>query len=286
MRKIYLLLTAVIVLISINASKTFAQIKTDKPIKFFTFRWSTDIPTIELSYGLSDIKISGYNTDFVKPGMIELKLGYASEYDSPYSTKVIDYDNDYIFLSKSTTDISSKGSPGINSDMWRFGFGNKEGMGLRLGKYSVMPYTSNSFAWSKFTFDRVAAAGAGDYSKFDDFSDAFRFGTATEAGINFQVTKGLSLNPKYEISDIFSRHLFGQQFVSSLIELGGAHILDNFITKIMRDTPIAGTIVNFVLRNAYEYGIYELRRDHANWPFSGEAPLRISSFKMGMSLTF
>jgi len=287
MRKYFLLLSAVIFIFSFNSIKSFAQIKAEKPIKIFTFRWVTDKPVIELSYGLSDIKLSGYNTDFTRQGLIELKLGYSSEYTSPYSDKVIDYDNDYLFLSNSTSDISSsKGSSGINSSMWRFGFGNKEGMGLKFGKFSVMPYNANSFAWSKFAFDNTTAPNPSDYDKFVDFKDAFRFGTSTEAGINFQVTKGLSLNPKYEISDVFSRHLFGQQFVSTIIELGGAHMLDAFITRIMRNTPVAGTIVNFVLRSAYEYGIYELRRDHANWPFSGEAPLRFNSFKMGMALTF
>ncbi len=292
MRRNLLLLFAFAIVITFSfSSEGFAQTRAQHPLKYFTFRWTTEKPTIELAYGLSDMNLSGYSSDFKRPGLIELRLGYASEYPSRYSKEVLDYDNDFLFISSSTTDITAqKNSAGVSSSMWRFGFGNKEGMGLKFGSFSVMPYSSNSFAWSRLSFDKDAAALSGgnpsDYDKFDDFNKSVRFGTSTEAGINLQLTKGFSLQPKYEIADIFPRHLFGQQMLSSIIELSGAHMLDEFITKIMRNSPVAGTIVNFVLKNAYEFGFYELRKDHANWPFNGDAPLRVSSFKMGMTFTF
>lgn len=287
MRRYFLLFTIILSSLTLTSQAGFAQERAERPFKVFTFRWVTEKPTIELAYGLSDINLSGYNTNFTKPGMIELRLGTASEFTSKYSKQLIKYDNDFLFLSNATSDISSQRSgTGVSSGMWRFGFGNKEGMGLKFGNFKLMPYNSNSFAWSRFSFDKNSIANSSDYDKFDDFNEAFRFGTSTEAGINFQLTKGLSLQPKYEISDIFPRHLFGQQLVSSIIELGGAGLLDEFVTRVMRNTPVAGTIVNFVLKNAYEYGIYQLRKEHMNWPFAGEAPLRYSTFKMGMTFTF
>ncbi|MBS1516323.1 MAG: hypothetical protein JSS63_14925 [Bacteroidetes bacterium] len=287
MRK-YLLLT-IAFFFSICASQSFAQAKRagENRYPFISFYWFSEKPTIELSYGISEINLGGINTDFKKPGMIELHLGYSNEFTSKYSKNVIRYDNDYLFLSNATTDVSSqKNSAGINSSLWRFGFGNKDGTGLKFGSFTVMPYNANSFTWSRFSFDKSAALNPADYDKFDNFNEAFRFGTSAEAGINLQITKGFSLQPKYEVSDIFPRHLFGQQMVSSLIELCGAEVLDEFTGRIMKNTPVAGTVVNFVLKSAYEFGIYQLRKEHMNWPFTNEAPLRYSTFKMGMTFTF
>jgi hypothetical protein len=287
MSKYFLLLVSFF--IGLSSSQSFAQAnKADENrYPFISFHWFNEKPTIELAYGVSEINLSGINSDFKRPGMLELHLGYSNEYTSKYSKSVIRYDYDYLFLSNSTTDISSqKNSGGVNSSLWRFGIGNKEGTGLKFGSFTLMPYNANSFTWSRFSFDKSSVLNPADYDKFDDFNEAFRFGTSAEAGINFQITKGLSLQPKYEISDIFPRHLFGQQFLSSMIELGGAEMLDEFTGRIMRNTPIAGTIVNFVLKSAYEFGIYQLRKDHMNWPFANEAPLRYSTFKMGMTFTF
>lgn len=293
MRRYLLILPSLLIILSFFTQTGFAQEKdsnnerAEKSRMYNKFRITWEKPTIELGYGLSEINLYGSSSNFSKPGMIELKLGTAHQYQSGYSKKVIDYDNNYLFISNTTSDISAqRNSSGIASSMWRWGFGKKEGMGLKFGSFSIMPYNANTFAWQRFSFDKNSAANPSDYDKFDDFNEAVRFGTSTEAGINFQITKGLSLQPKYEVSDIFPRHLFGQQLVSSMIELGGAEMLDEFITRIMNNTPVAGAIVNFVLKNAYEYGIYQLRKEHMNWPFAGEAPLRYSTFKMGMTFTF
>lgn len=297
MRRYFILIPSILLLITFFTQSGFAQEqdrdknrtkeRAEKSGKYKKFRFSIEKPTIELSYGLSDINLYGSSTNFIKPGMVELKLGFAKEYQSGYSKKVIDYDNNYLFVSNSTADISSqRNTTGTASNTWKWGFGKKEGMGLKFGSFSIMPYNANTFAWSRFSFDKNSVANPSDYDKFDNFNDAVRFGTSTEAGINFNITKGLSIQPKYEVADIYPRHLFGQQVLSSMIELGGAELLDNFVTKIMNNTPVAGAIVNFVLKNAYEYGIYELRKEHMNWPFTGEAPLRYSTFKMGMTFTF
>jgi len=282
MRKFFILLPVVLILLS---SSAFAQ-RADGPFRYSPYRWISEKPMIELSYGVSDVKLNNINSEFKSPGMIELRLGYASQWSSRYSKNVLSYENNYVYLSNSTTDIASKTSTGINSSMWRFGIGSKDGMGLKFGSFSIMPYNSNSISWSRFQFDRNSIANSSDYEKFDDFNEAFRFGTSTEAGINLQITKGISLQPKYEVSDIFPRHLVAKQMISSLIEVGGAHMIDEFVRNILQNTPVAGTIVNFVLKNAYEYGIYQLRKENMNWPFTGEAPLRYSTFKMGMTFTF
>ena len=262
----------------------FAQNSKTTAEKYFKKYFSK--PSIEVSYGLSDIQLNGNDYNLANAGMIEMKLGFTRQSTSKYSKDVFNYRNSYLFLSNASSDnYSNSNNPGISNDLWRFGLGSKEAYGLKLGSVSLMPYTSNSFAWSELTYPTDQESEAGN-SALADFNNAFRFGTTTEAGINLQITPGLSIQPKYEIADIYPRSLFGKQMMSSVIEAGGILLLDGFVKSIMKHTPVAGSIVNFVLKNAYEYGFYQLRKNQMNWPFTSVAPLRYNTFKLGMAFTF
>jgi len=267
------------------SSSLFAQrTKTHRDYSRFKF---FDKPTIELSYGLANIKLNGYSSKISDAGLLELKLGFTNQRESYFGKKILRYDNRFLFLSNSSNDLTSKSkSTGVNSSMWRFGFGNKEGYGLKLGSVSLMPYTSNSFAWTNFEYDENSYQSETDKLMLDNFNGTFRFGSTTEGGINLQLFPGFSIQPKYEISDIYPRHLFGKQFMSSMIEVGGLFLIDSFTKNVLRNAPVAGTIVNFILKNAYEYGFYQLRKDKMNWPFTSAAPLRYNTFKLGMTFTF
>lgn len=260
-------------------SQTRPDKKFDKRLLFLTSQ-----PAIEVSYGLSDIAVNGNSYGLANAGLFELKLGFSSSRSTDYGKNILRYRNNFVFISNAASKnyLKSENS-GINNDLWKFGFGDREGFGVKLGAMSIMPYTSNSFSWSKFSYGNPDPMNP---SVLDDFNDVFRFGSTTEAGINFQITKGFSLQPKYETADIFPRHLFGKQALSSLIEHGGLFLLDRFTKAIMKSSPVAGTFVKFILKNAYEYGFYQLRKNQMNWPFTSVAPLRYSSFKMGVTFTF
>lgn len=274
-----------LVILLVISSQAFAQKKsTTKENRFYKI--FNDKPSIELSYGLSDIRLNGDKNSLAGVGLFELKLGYTMQRQSGYGKKILNYNNRYLFLSNASSDNSAKkNNEGIESNMWRFGVGNKKGYCLKLGSVAVMPYTSNSFAWSRFEYTNQQNSMT-DYSSLDDFNEAFRFGSTSEAGINLQLAPGFSIEPKYEISDIYPRHLFGKQLMSSVIEISGIYLIDRFTRAVMMNAPVAGTFVNFILKNAYEYGFYQLRKDKMNWPFTSAAPLRYNTFKLGMTFTF
>lgn len=272
-------------LLIITASSVFAQSSTSSN-KYNIYKKYFSKPTIEVSYGLSEIRLNGNSYGLANTGMIEMKLGFTRQSNSRYGNKILNYKNNFVFLSNASSDnYSGSNNPGTSSDLWRFGLGNKEGYGVKLGSVSIMPYSSNSIAWSEISYP-VSSETESDNSALADFNNAFRFGTTTEAGINFQLAPGFSIQPKYEISDIFPRHLFGKQMMSSVIEISGLVLIDEFTKSIMKNTPVAGTFVNFVLKNAYEYGFYQLRKDQMYWPFTSVAPLRYNTFKLGMMFTF
>ena len=90
----------------------------------------------------------------------------------------------------------------------------------------------------------------------------------------------------YERSIVFERHLFWKWAGSALIEAAAQGLLDEFINKIFKSSPAAGPVVNFLLKNALAYGIYELRQDEMNWPFPSSPPLAYDQFKVGMTFVF
>jgi hypothetical protein len=245
-------------------------------------------PSVEVSYGFSDIRLNTSPAEISDAGMFELRLGFTEQKKTKYGKDLIDFSNRYVFLSNASDEYISKspGASSVNNTMWRFGFGNKEGYGVKLGSVAILPYNSISFSWSEFKYENNQNIPDSNYSTLNDFNDAFRFGSSTEAGLNIQLFKGFSISPMYEISDIFPRHLFGKQFMSTIIEMSGLVLLDAFTRQIIKNSPVAGAFVDFILKNAYEYGFYQLRKDQMNWPFTSTAPLRYNTFKIGMNFSF
>ncbi|MBV6478985.1 MAG: hypothetical protein HGGPFJEG_01745 [Ignavibacteria bacterium] len=280
MRKIILI---ILILLS---SKSFSQSGFGKFDNDFKIRF--DKPTIELSYGISHIRLGYSDPGISDAGMFEIKLGFTQEKTSKYSKQVLKYKNRFLFLSNASDNNLSKTQSlsDINNTLWRFGFGNKSGYGVLLGSVSILPYSSGSASWTEFNYNKNELNTESNYAALDDFAGTFRFGTITEAGVNIQLFNGFSLEPKYEISDIYPRHLFFENMTSLLVEAVGLELLNQFSYAIMKNSPVAGSFVNFILKNAYEYGFYQLRKDNMNWPFTSTAPLRYNTFKLGMSFIF
>lgn len=118
------------------------------------------------------------------------------------------------------------------------------------------------------------------------YDEAFRFGTSSEAGVRIQPIKLIIFEAGYERAIVFERHLFWKWAGSGIIEVAANGLLDVFIKEIFKSTPAAGPIVFFVLKSALNYGIYELRQDKMNWPFSSAPPVAFDNVKFGVTFTF
>ncbi len=257
-------------------------------------------PTIELIYGIPKLDIKSLNAEFGKTGLAEVKIGYSTlrEYDE-YISK---YRFRYLFLDNFSKDFAEKetNKNKLEGNIWRFGIGWQEGYGYQIGKSAIIPYTSNTAVWTKIK--------PGDYDGFnltssmlptakiiiteqdaktlDLFNDAFRFGTSTEGGLKIQPVPLLSLNAGFERTVVFPRHLFWKHLGSMCIEWIGLGMADFFTREIMDESPAAGPIMNFILKNAVTFGMYQLRREKMNWPFNSAEPLTIDTFKFGVTFTF
>ncbi len=281
------ILLAITVLL-ISASLAFSQEKKEKKPQLEWLKGNK--PSVELTYGVSQVRLNTSPVSLSNTGMFELRLGFTRQYEAKsYGKDIVNYSNNFLFLSNASVDFTGKpeDSLSVDNSLWRFGFGNKEGYGIKAGgNFVITPYNAGSFAWSEFKYDNNPGIADSLYGTLNDFNDAFRFGSTWEAGINFQIVKGFSITPMYEISHVYPRHLFGKQAMSSLIEFSGLVLIDAFTKKILKNAPVAGVLMNFVLKNAYEFGFYQLRKDQMNWPFTSTAPLRYNTFKVGMNFVF
>jgi hypothetical protein len=142
------------------------------------------------------------------------------------------------------------------------------------------------------TWTRVDMKQLPDSSNMTDlnrlllFDKSFRYGNAWEGGIKISFTKNFAVNAGYERQNTYQRYLFWKNAGSMLIEEAGVGIIDEFVKSILHREPVAGSIVNFLMKNAYYFGVYQLRSKQMNWPFGGEASLNFDSFKFGITVTF
>jgi len=241
-------------------------------------------PTIELNYGDSKMNLKGISNKFSKPGMLELRIGYTTEKSFNGSDYISSYKFKYFHLGNFTTSLSgNQDSNDLISNTWRFGFGWASGYGYDLGKgFSIIPYHQGSFDWTMVNMQSTPTY-TNDINMTNLFNKSFRFGNSVQGGIQFKFFNNLGIDASYERSIVYPRHLFWKWGASELIELIGQGLIDKFVEEILDSTPNAVPVVNFLLKNAFSFGIYELKQDKMNWPFETASPLAFDHFKIGIT---
>lgn len=283
---LFLLFAAVV----FSFSGGFAQDKNENnDDKWFLDFWRYKKPTLEVSYGISNAKIDGIVSELQNSSMGELKLGYSSTIRYFRKSNWGKYFYSFVKIGafSNQIDIRDEKAGSLNYEAWRFGFGKKDGYPIGNEKFSVLPFSSNSYNWSKLEMKQFPDAGLiYDNNRLYMFDGAFRFGSTFEGGLSFRLGQMVALNIGYENSNTNQRFMVWKNLGSIIIEEAGYGLIDEFVRKILRKNPSAGSIVYFVLRNAYSYGIYHLRSQQMNWPFGGESSLNFNTFKAGLSFTF
>lgn len=307
MKSIYYLLTIIFLAIQ---TQSFAQEDTTKTNDEWKWRWededkwdwkwnwdddfdfgfSKSRPAITLNYGLAQIDRKNMNKNFVKPNLLELKLGYIKENSAFGKDDLVSYNYRNVFVANESNKLSGKEANGteIESDMWRLGFERIRGYGYKLGENSsIILFNGYTLNWSRvdFTYPLNLTVDP-EIETLNLYDENFRFGTSGVGGVGVKVIDNLMLNASYERSIIFQRHLFWKWAGSAIIESAAQGLLDKFVDEIFESSPYAGPIVSFVLKNALTYGVYELRKDKMNWPFKSEPPLTYDQFKFGLTFVF
>lgn len=251
-------------------------------------------PHISLTYGSNNINylvdnVEGFSNNFTNSNIFKLKLGDV-KIKKTKSEDVLVYDASYFAVSNFTNEINKPtDNSQINFNAWRVSlFGNNEGYAYQIGQDSYLALTNGSeLNWNFLRLGDVYSSNDSSAKvAMANFGQEVRFGNSFEAGIKMKFLGGLGLEANYERSVIYQRHLFFKWAGSAIIENIAQGIVDRFVKKIMPYSPSATPIINFLLKNALSYGIYELRQESMNWPFGSSQPLAIDNFKFGITYDF
>ncbi len=276
----------------------FAQDSTETEKDKWEWSWEFDefeqwiyfgrkMPTISILYGITEVSNENIFDPFSDANLLELQLGHTARKTSRYAENILKYKFKYLYLGYISSDLAgdSQGQDKLNSKNWRFGFAGSKGYGYKLGSAAIILYTSYSYDWTSVDFTNEAT-NQSDQITIDRFEDGIRFGTSNDGGIKIVATSIISLDVNYQRSIVFERHLFWKWAGSAVIEAVANGLLEVFIKEVFKSSPDAGPIVNFLLKNALAFGIYELRQEKMNWPFPSTPPLSFDSFRFGVTFTF
>lgn len=245
-------------------------------------------PTMEFLYGTTQSSLVN-NYKFADNFNIEARLGLTTTKVIHNSNSVVKYDFNYLSLNHVNEALGSAtgNEPyDIGTKSWRVTISGNEGYGWKLGNQSaIILYSGNGMAWNSIKFTDSLETFAENVA-LRTLSDGIRFGQQYEGGIKIKVFKYLTIGAGYETNQIYPRFLFWKWAGSGIIECTGHGIADWFIGKVKQSTPAVVPIVDFILHNAINYGLYELRKDDMNWPFETADPFVQNNFKVSMAFTF
>jgi hypothetical protein len=250
-------------------------------------------PSISLLFGGSRLKRKDLSSTFAKPPVAKMRIGLTDEWmvtnywEDSVSTGILKEDSSWLSLANISTEIGNKSTSGdINTDAWRIGAGAEQGYGYPIGNASaIIPYNAMAFDWTRLRLNSGTVITS-DSSILQPFDGTFRFGTSVEGGIKFQIVSLLTADVAYERAVVFPAHLFWKWAGSTVIEIASQAVMDEFVNRVMDNSPGAVPVVNFLLKSGISYGVYELRKDKMNWPFNSTPPLTIDSFKAGLTFIF
>lgn len=253
-------------------------------------------PRITATYG---------QAEFTRMGLSDMTHGMTLYSGSigmeQYRSLIVDRDivrvkNDGLFVqvgqagSMPTLDSSFDGVPlaaHTSMNVLVFGFVDESGYGYALGENSSLRLlVSDHSTWTSVKPQTYASMDTAGWQQVRDFVGTVRFGSTMAPTVEWKVGSALSLRASYTWTQVLPRHMFWYWAGSELIEGVADGIAGMVVRSFGRASSKSLPVFNFILRNAVAYGFKELRREKMNWPFDTAAPLNITSWNVGLSVTF
>ncbi|MEI6088887.1 MAG: hypothetical protein WCR42_00390 [bacterium] len=245
-------------------------------------------PTMEFLYGKTQSTLATI-PHFADNFNLEARLGTTTTKVISNSDYVVKYSFNYISLNhvnEALGTATGNQTDVIGTKSWRVTLSGNDGYGWKVGKESaIILYHGDGMAWNSIKFTDTLQTFA-ENVPLRTLSDGVRFGQQYEGGIKIKVFKYLTIGAGYETNQIYPRFLFWKWAGSGLIEGAGHGMADWFIGKVKKSSPAIVPVVDFLLHNAINFGMYELRKNDMNWPFDTADPFVQNNFKVSMGFTF
>lgn len=249
-----------------------------------------DQPAIRVSYGLNRTDVKDFSSSFGDVRSLEARIGYVDVDPYRSSSYLVDYDFDYFNYYRGAAGIDKRipSSAQINAEIIRLGVGWENGIGYRFGDAALIPYTSYGIGWTKFDIKDIPSAGLSplESERLNFYHNKYKFSVKTESGIILQPIRNLAISAAFEKSLIYPRVLTWKMAGSYIVEGIGQHMIDEFMDKVVDNSPFIAPVLNVVLKSALTHYLFEMRREEMNFPFNGIAPLYHEDFKLSANFIF
>lgn len=254
-------------------------------------------PRIMASYGQAMFSRSGLTGETHGLTVYGASVGMEQWRRLVTDKDIIKVKNDGIFVhvgqsgSMQTRDSSFDGVPlamHTSTNLISFGGVDESGYGYAIGENSsIRLLVTDQSTWTSVSPQTYAESlGPEQWQQLRDFTGGIRFGSTMAPTIEWKMGSTLSLRANYTWTQVLPRHMFWYWAGSELIEGVADGIASAMIKSFGSSSPSSLPVMNFILRNAIAYGFKELRRDKMNWPFDTVAPLNVTSWNVGLSVTF
>lgn len=258
---------------------------------------ATRKPRLMLSYGQATFSRIGLGGETHGMTMYGASVGMDQSRPLMNDASIIKIKNDGIFVhvgrsgSMATIDTSFDEVPlAMHSSMNTLSFGgvDESGYGYMIGDHSSLRFlVTDQSTWTSVSPQTYASSqGPDQWQQIRDFTGTLRFGSTMAPTIEWKMGSILSLRASYNWTQVLPRHMFWYWAGSEIIEGVADGIAGAMVKAFGRTSPASLPVMNFILRNAVAFGFKELRRDKMNWPFETAAPLNVTSWNVGLSVTF
>lgn len=254
-------------------------------------------PRIMASYGQAMFSRSGLNGETHGLTLYGASVGMEQWRRLVTDKDIIKVKNDGIFVhvgQSGTMETSDSSFDDVqlamhtSTNLISFGIVDESGYGYALGENSsIRLLVTDQSTWTSVSPQTYAESlGPDQWQQLRDFTGGVRFGSTMAPTIEWKMGSTLSLRANYTWTQVLPRHMFWYWAGSELIEGVADGIASAMIKSFGSSSPSSLPVMNFILRNAIAYGFKELRRDKMNWPFDTVAPLNVTSWNVGLSVTF
>lgn len=254
------------------------------------FSFSYVRPFIDLNIGLNTINVDSksYDNKFNDIGNFNGKFGYSKKKSILESKSVYRGSNNYLFVDYSNKDLPLSTTTDLftNSKIFQIGLGDDDFYAYKFGESIDIEFTNNSsFGWNWLTFNSIDL-DTNNIKYLDYMSDGMRFSNNVGNDLKILIDDSYGISAGFDRTIIYQRHLFWYWAGSEILFSAGSNMIDWFTKSIAKRNNAAAPIVYFILHSAYNYGMYELRKEKMNWPIETSPGFIVDNFKVGISVKF